>query len=493
MIKLEINWAVNFLVAIIFYIITDFLSYYTLGALLSFVFFIGLLAVYCKNEVKGFHLLIYLLLLSPDHPRNLIEDLDLLKEAGDITYYSFITTKFAGVSLSVWSILIVGAIAFLRKVVKGNFKLPKIIVNIILIVLISLALALLSTFLDLTSRDVVDLKFMFSDFRIFLTLVLGVFIAVGYVGKNSAYVTDFMQLLVNISVIIGLKSIMFVASDLILASPKLMLSTQPYIFIALVFSYLVLDVKYKYLLLPLAILASVKISRGEIAYIMMEALLLIFVVALLYKNSLKKVTKVYSKNALVGLIVVALPVSWMALYNEYLFNFLVYKFSFFTTEIWSGDVAFSASTRMYEFLNIVAFQMENFRALIIGRGLGGYFDFTFFPLGYELGLSDFSSKELELGVFFKPHFFINFVLLKFGLTGLLLYSGLCLSLAYQGYRLASKSDGVKKLFGVYAIFLCIYSFNMFWQPILMLISAITLTFLFYENITRRNFEKRLSD
>ncbi len=484
MIKLKIDWAANLVLAVLFYLITDYISYKGAGAILSVCLALSVMALFLKNEIKGFHLLIYLLLLSPDHPRNLIEDLDVLKEVGGMNYYSFITTKVMGISLSVWSILVVGFLAVTKGIINNELKVSRSSSKLLICILVVLISILLSTFFDLPSRNIVDAKFIFSDVKIFLMLMLGVFIAESYIRKNPYYISDFMTVMVNISVIIGLKTLFFVVSDLILLTPKLMLATQPYIFIALVFAYLTLKVKNTYVLMALAILASIKISRGEIAYIMMEILMMILVIALIYKNSAVDVVRMYLKNAFVGMFFIAVPVTLMAHYNEYLFNFLVYKFRFFTTEIWDGNVAYSASTRMYEFLNIVAFQIENVRALLIGRGLGGHFDFTFYPLGYSLGLSDFSAKELEMGAYFKPHFFINYVLLKLGVLGLIAYLALCLSFAFQGYKLSVNSEGIKKLFGVYTIYMCIYSFNMFWQPVLMFICAVSLTFLLAENRSR---------
>jgi len=475
-----------------FFVYTDFLSYSQVSFFVSFVLILICVLLYVKNEWLGVQLLLYLLLLSPDHPRDLIENIEILKSEAQISYYSFITTKILGISTSVWSIVCISFIAILSLIRAETFRVIVQFRLFFIFILISFFVTLLSTTLDLNSRDMIDLKLSLSDARLFIVLFVVYFIALRFCLNYKDKAIDlFVQAMLNIAVICGLKTVLFLLFDILGGSPKLMLATQPYVFIPLVFAVLLSEIRFNFVLIGLIILASVKISRGEIAYMIVEILLFVLMTFLLKGRNINSLVKHYFRGVSTFGFFVVVPIILMAFYNEYLFNFLVYKFRFFSSELWSGEVAMSASTRMYEFLNILEYQFEHIRALLIGRGFGGYFDFSYVRLPYELGVSDYSEKELSYGVFFKPHFFINFTLLKAGIFGFAGYVVLCGAIFVSGLANAKKGSGYSKFLGLYGVFLFVYSLNMFWLPIQMFICVFVLMLLMNENSRRKN-EKRIS-
>ena len=82
----------------------------------------------------------------------------------------------------------------------------------------------------------------------------------------------------------------------------------------------------------------------------------------------------------------------------------------------------SQPVRIYEFKNILA---ENYDlgilGLFFGKGAGGYFTYTHYSAPLQLGLNAYSENQLNQGIFFSPHTFINYWLLKGGIAGLVWY------------------------------------------------------------------------
>jgi hypothetical protein len=154
------------------------------------------------------------------------------------------------------------------------------------------------------------------------------------------------------------------------------------------------------------------------------------------------------------------------------FQFLMYKIRFFTTEIWSSKISSSPSIRIFEYKNIVHEISSNFLCLIFGNGFGGSFNMNKFVPDVELSSAAFSYDQLNSGIFFRPHTFINFCLLKGGLSFLIMYSISCFFLFLNSYFLLKNKDQKIQMFAFYCLFFSIFSFSMFWQPSIIFLFGI---------------------
>lgn len=82
-----------------------------------------------------------------------------------------------------------------------------------------------------------------------------------------------------------------------------------------------------------------------------------------------------------------------------------------------GDGSDSSLVRFYETLNIY----ETIKDYPLGKGLGGYFTDQYYPYAKNLlGKNSYKDEWIFDNTLFKPHSFVLFVFLKFGIPGLIL-------------------------------------------------------------------------
>lgn len=79
-------------------------------------------------------------------------------------------------------------------------------------------------------------------------------------------------------------------------------------------------------------------------------------------------------------------------------------------------IAASSRVRVYEFLNIADSYLREPLFAPLGKGLGGFFTDTAYPMP-EVDLTAYSQQELDLRKFHAVHESLNSILLKFGLFG----------------------------------------------------------------------------
>jgi hypothetical protein len=151
----------------------------------------------------------------------------------------------------------------------------------------------------------------------------------------------------------------------------------------------------------------------------------------------------------------------------YIVEFIVFKFGFFTSLV-SGEVSSSSvSMRITELQNILAFYWDNLGALVWGRGLGSYFTFVEFLPARALEINDFSIDQINSGLYYKPHHFLNFLVLKGGLIGLFCYLVFSFKFIDLGTKLIKLGSDDDRVFGGYLFFFSLYCLNMYWQPVLI--------------------------
>ena len=124
----------------------------------------------------------------------------------------------------------------------------------------------------------------------------------------------------------------------------------------------------------------------------------------------------------------------ISMWNQNVSNYLIWKINTFlpnnddTTKI----ISMSAMVRLIELKNIISMHLDKIYTLFIGTGFGGYFTSEYFPYPFSLfGTSSYPDAWIINDQFFKPHGSLIFILLKFGISGLILMYGTAMYLSFQ--------------------------------------------------------------
>lgn len=179
------------------------------------------------------------------------------------------------------------------------------------------------------------------------------------------------------------------------------------------------------------------------------------------------------KWQMILLVILSVPVMIVFVSNSELFEFFVWKAEILT----AGDASDSGRLRWYEFTNILHAALNNPLFLLIGEGPSGHFTFSYEqppPEIYQiLDLDSYSAAELNSDKYYNPHFFINVLLLKFGIIGLVVYGYF---IALHMVRAAKLIKGrlfksaTVQFYLVVNFVLCISMyFEMFWRPYYLLL------------------------
>jgi hypothetical protein len=109
--------------------------------------------------------------------------------------------------------------------------------------------------------------------------------------------------------------------------------------------------------------------------------------------------------------------------NENMYSYITWKLTTFLPN--SGGVANPSPTVRYlELKNIWQEQLTAPYKLFIGTGWGGYFTSDNFPFSNEiLGTNSYPVEWIERDNYFKPHGTYLYVLLKYGVLGIILFYG----------------------------------------------------------------------
>ena len=220
-----------------------------------------------------------------------------------------------------------------------------------------------------------------------------------------------------------------------------MIGTQPYILMPAFFMivYLARDIHYSVRLITvfIVLIGAFRFSRGELIYGAVLMLMYVIMVFSIKKNVVMALKSAFKFIFILTLISSVIPLL-LPFLNERLWAFLLFKLSFFAADgVQSGNLGASAGGRVFEFYNLISAEPQY---LLFGKGLGSYFTFDKVPLPYQLTLSDFSQDQINTGYFYKPHTFINMILLKYGGLILGIYVWVAIHLFLKSIKQISNSQ-----------------------------------------------------
>jgi len=473
-------WA--FLLALLTAYYTDVVAYTKVGFLICFIISFGIILYYIFSPQKAILLLLIILFTFPVYPRDILTIYSDLQINKDIEFYSIVYSRFLGFALIQWIVLGLLFISLVKILIR--FKIDRKFFKILYPILGVWSIIYVGTAFNLIDRDYFLLKEFISDQRYFIILITTTLITIvlnsDFKYKFQYYfIPKFVKILIFIGLIVGLRFIIFIVSDFINQDLKFYFSTQPYLLLPVFLSLVYTNPKTRYFpIYMLIFMGTFNASRGDIIFMILDFFLAIAIAIITFY---KKTTILKLKRVSIYLVSIflftALPVLLIYLYLPKVYDFLLLKLKFFTEGLGKGDFSHSTLVRIYEFKNIVSENTGNIISFFFGKGFGGYFKYSHYPLPFELNISDYTLYELNHRVYFHPHTFINYTLLKGGLIFFIFYIGISTYIFKKGFSLLNTKDIYIKFLGSFSIFYAIYSLNSFWLPHYLVFTGILLGIL----------------
>jgi hypothetical protein len=466
------------LVALFLVWYTDFIAYTKFGYIICLLLTLFIILYSLVNFTKALLLSVAVLFLFPVYPRDILTIYSALQIYNEVEFYSILYSKFLGFAFAQWIFLGLGTIAFFNFLHIKKFFLNKKVSILLMTLLFVWSLLYLATLNDvLNGRNVFSLKEFISDQRYFIILLSGILATFLAFYKDKNFHVKLLKLLFFIGITTGLKVLLFIIEDYILNNTKFYFSTLPYLLYPLLLSLIFINPKLKNLpVFILVFLGSFNISRGDILFMIIDTLLFIIVTFVLKNNILVKIRRLNIMFINISLFTI-LPFVILYILNEKVLDFLLLKLRFFNNLIEKSEFSKSTLVRIYEFKNIISENSNDILSFLLGKGFGGYFTFSNYPFPMEFDISDYTLFELNSNIFFHPHTFINYTLLKGGLVFLIFYLGISLYFFVKGITLIKVKNYTIKFLGAYSLFYSLFSLNSYWLPQYIFLNGVLITVL----------------
>lgn len=425
--------------------------------LLSFLYFNS-----SKRDVFYVYLIVYTF-CYPFGPRDLTS-----YQNGQLNdYISYTNLNIGFLSLSLFSLLFFTIIECSRIKIIGSFLFKGFIF-----------FGLLFTYSFLNSiANGFYLKFFVSDLKPFLLFFVGIYF--GYCLWQR-FEVQFEQLFFKVIIVFLIvyagKTFFYVIYDIFKGNELNNFGTIPYLFLPILFTaiFTVKNGAQRFFMIFAAFISSFSISRGF--FIMLGTL---GVLVPFFFVERKVAIKIVSSYVLfLGILVFLYSFSSFFL-SESAQVFLAYKLNFFSNELGNSEVELNRSTyiRLLEFQNIWFEISRNPFSLLFGKGIGSYFEFKEFPISNSmLGADAFSSDQLEINKFFRPHTFFITGLLKGGIVLVFLFGFYNLRHFFRMAKSFKRSLNDYSYFIVFSgIFTALFFFY-YWIPEFLFLNGMILGF-----------------
>lgn len=461
------------ILAMLSFIYIDYLSISSFGSLFSFVLFFIFIFISIKNLSLGILICIFYSIVVLEFPRDILDVYDALQLSNEMSFNVLNTVKISPFTLLVY--------LFFFNTILALYKMKFKIKNnrtLFLILGLMLFFAFISTLITLFVDGTIDFpSLIITNSKWFQFILIG-YILGTYLYKQNQ-IKKFIDWLYLLPIFFGLRNIFFIGNDFITASPKLDLMNQPYLSL-IVLVYIVIKKDWgiynNHLYKILLFISLLNFSRGFIVIMVISLLLILFIT--FYKKIRFNLLFIFNI-----IILFSIPIFVLYLFNDRLFDFLLWKINIFN-ELTNSDIELSGSgkVRIIEMQNILYIFSENIYQLFFGKGFFATYNFQAFPLN-DVGIIDlksYSNDQLSSGVYYSTHSFISSTLLKYGLLGLVFYMIIPLYVSYKLY--------VQKCHLILILIPIILIPSYFWRIEFMLIIGIL-----YGILGRRKNEIQLSN
>lgn len=418
---------------------TEYLADNSIGKLVSYGSVAGAIALAVVNFRYGLLASLLILFTFPSFPRDILDQYAALGMPGfKLEFASPKFDTFAGFALAIWMMLALSGLAAIRFMQRGFIIDSRPLQQLGMLMLLFTGTLLLASAWNVMGGAAFDAKEAISGLRFPLMFALGALIGWAYfdaAGRETA-IRDMVAVGFVVLLVSGFKSLLFLANDHMNGVFKLSMTNPATVIMPLLLAFIwVADhIKGKAVALGLIMafgaVGAIPDGRGPIIIYMLT---LVTLFGLVLFKSTKRFVGLFAKTVLFLGLGIALLLA-AAVSNERLMGFLAYKTDFLHSSTFYSAMSHSPAVRVYEAKNIFAEAADDGVALAIGKGPAGTFTYKNYPFYEPFTVSDYSEKELRAGQYFKPHLFTNYWLLKGGMFGLFIYTGVFLWLGVMAYR-----------------------------------------------------------
>lgn len=413
------------------------------GALLSFLFFAMCLAMVNRR------IFLFLLLLSLfgffEYPRGI---LDMYDSVGGYVYFVITTTPLFGIPLVYWQTLVAGLLGVYLMKNRPGFMIRASILPLLLFWVGSLGLLITILTSGLPPEAS---KYLKIDSKMPLMIGIGILISGLFVNRERQ--KDLADFFLILPMILGARALMALTYDYMGGQVNLDLGTRA-IFSGMAFFYILSTGRkgwYEFwpnrLFLYINLLT---VSRGDLA-------LGTFITFVGLGVGIFRRQRAAYRFGLEMAAVVLVCLTGIAVANPRLLEFMAWKASEFVP---GRNLSGSGKVRVEELRNIWYEISETPFRMFFGKGFGAYFRFDPFPFPNNelLDLKSYSGDQIGSGLFFSPHTPIGYMMLKFGLSGMVVYFAIPIKIVR--WLLKRENKELAMLVPV-AIML---GFSYFWRP-----------------------------
>lgn len=463
--------SISYAVFSVFYI--DYFSGSNAGLLVSFVLFVAGCFLALLNSGYAIISILLLFFTVPWFPRDILGNYYELQVSKEVQFNTIASLSLFGVPMLYFVSYFIAGVIFLKKISIRAVSYRNLIVVLFLLFLLSL-----------NSQIFYATEYEFDSSRTIEWAQNLMFIPVGYVYYYyfvlkfgiERTIKIFCSLFIILTFILAFRVPLFLLNDIYRGQFSLDLSIYPHLSMAVILGLVVMascmrkaiDTLKTFVIIGLLAFSILSPSRGF--YVI---LLLSMGCVLLVSQRKLRVLKLLSML----LFLLTIPLIFVLSLSPELFEFFVWKAEILT----SGDASDSGRLRGYEFSNILYQSLESPLYFLFGEGPSGYFTFSHEKLPREiyeiLSLDSYSEAELSADKFVNPHFFVNVLLLKFGIVGLAAYVFFITLHMIRIAKLIRKFrwtiTPVEHFYLIINFVLCIaLYFEMFWRPYYLLLFVI---------------------
>lgn len=369
---------------------------------------------------QGALFFITILLLFDDFP---------FKPQENLQFYSIYTVTFFGQTLTkILSIWLFGMVIYQaikdRKVIVGNL-FSKVFIG----------LMILSIIVGVASLNYQYKLSFINDFRFFFNYIVGFGLAAYLLSRKSYFKIVFPLM----TIIFLSKIIVLIGTSIVLLNGEalytLKTGTGSYLIIFIVCYLIHLFTEKKYffyssagLVLALSLLV-LSASRGRMV---ITALAIVLYLIAIRKAKYLPLIAVFAGVAILGI----------AYLNPTFIDYTIWKLSSFIPQKGSAQ---SAYVRFVEMSNILHKNFTELKSFLVGDGLGSYWNSKYEEYPFELmNTSSYPDDWILRDRFFKPHGIVQFLLLKSGFIGTLMFYGSLIFLMIKNFMQYGKNQILNK-------------------------------------------------
>jgi len=405
----------------------EFLSKNPIGFVISILTAIFLISISIKNLSFAFFFILHFLIITPIFPRNLA-----LFRIGETTFHTIYHDKIFGLTFIQFIFISV----FLKAIIEGfkNKESLKAYNKYIIFFLVFTICLLISSIKNLSDPLPVGFFRQFiSDMKFPLLLAAGFLVALYSFKSTDKFYIKLKNVLVISFFIVSVRAIFFLLIDIFSGEINIYFGENAGFVLPIFFLLFLINFENKkmgYLLFLCSGLILIPKGRADILFIFILFIITLYCIKVMNDKEILKQFKIKTIYFTVSIIIAVVALILVA--NQVIF-FILNKFDFFSTEIFS-KLSISPGTRIVEFKNIFLGNLEDgIFGVLFGQGAGGYFKFIYTPMNYIIDISAYSTQEISNNIFFSPHTFVNYFILKAGFIGLTLYISVFFML-YKNYK-----------------------------------------------------------